>query len=64
MVRTVLFSIAVASTFIIAAVAHPIDSFSQEDNVEREYVGSIDNADLTSRADMDIDLVEREPFGA
>ncbi|RXW18534.1 hypothetical protein EST38_g7325 [Candolleomyces aberdarensis] len=66
MVRIALFSIAVTSTFIAAAVAHPIDSFSQEDNVERGFVGSFDDLDLVSRADMGVDLVEslavREPF--
>ncbi|RXW18531.1 hypothetical protein EST38_g7326 [Candolleomyces aberdarensis] len=64
MVRTALFSIAVASTFIVAAVAHPFDSYSQEDNFEREFVRSIDDLDLASRADMDVDLLEREPIPA
>ncbi|KAJ2924313.1 hypothetical protein H1R20_g12791, partial [Candolleomyces eurysporus] len=66
MVRTALVSIAFASTFIVAAVAQPISSFSQEDKFEREFVGSIDDLDLASRADMGVDLVEglaeREPF--
>ncbi|RXW12379.1 hypothetical protein EST38_g13472, partial [Candolleomyces aberdarensis] len=65
MVRTALFPIAVASTFIVAAVAQPIGSFSQEDKFEREFVGSIDELDLASRSDTGVDLVEslaeREP---
>ncbi|KAJ2920528.1 hypothetical protein H1R20_g16565, partial [Candolleomyces eurysporus] len=60
MVRAALFSIGIASTFIVAAVARPIGyalpPFSQ----------FIERVDEASRADMGVDLVEgiarREPF--
>ncbi|RXW18532.1 hypothetical protein EST38_g7327 [Candolleomyces aberdarensis] len=62
MVRTALVSIAVASTFIVAAVAQPIGSFSQGDKFERDFIESIDDLDLASRADTGVDLAEREPL--
>ncbi|KAJ2920527.1 hypothetical protein H1R20_g16566, partial [Candolleomyces eurysporus] len=66
MVRAVLFSIGIASTSFVAGVAQPIGSFNQKDKFEREFVESVGDVDLASRADTAIDLVEglaeREPF--